>query len=486
VRGSKPYQRCSCRDPATKRPLNAKCPKLKDKGHALGWFFRYDAPRLPGESRRQPEVGPFPTQKAAQEELTATLARLGAGGRAPDRSLRVGVFLDAHLDGKRALKPRSRATDTEAFALYWAPALGHMRLVDVRDHHVSQVITAMELINRPVPDGTRPEVLEMLRRMNAARADDERRSLPEGEKRRKKSRKPLSPARIQRMYAPFRAAMNAAVRTKKIGFSPCEGVELPRADKVKPLAWTPAREAKFRVGLGKRMQAAEAKAEAERRSLTTVERQELWAAADLRPCPVMVWLPAHTGAFLDSIAGERLAALFTLAAYSGLRRDEICGLTWPEADLEEGVAYVRETGSGSGPKSDSGVRAVPLPVPAVQALKGWRKVQAADRLAWGPDWPDSELAFTREDGTGVPGQWVSTRFETLAYRAGLPPVRFHDLRHGAASACKAAGVDTKVISAILGHARADFTNRTYVLVFPEVAKAAADAAAAIVPRAGQA
>ena len=102
--------------------------------------------------------------------------------------------------------------------------------------------------------------------------------------------------------------------------------------------------------------------------------------------------------------------------------------------------------------------------------------------ACGPDWPDTDLLFTRQDGTPVLSQWVSVRFEALAFRAGLAPVRFHDLRHGAASQCKAAGVDTKVISALLGHSRTDFTNRTYVLVFPEVARAAAEAAAAIVPR----
>jgi integrase len=116
----------------------------------------------------------------------------------------------------------------------------------------------------------------------------------------------------------------------------------------------------------------------------------------------------------------------------------------------------------------------------MQALKAWRAQQAADRLAWGPDWADTGLVFTREDGTAVPGQWISVRFETLAYRARLPPVRFHDLRHGAASLCKAAGVDTKLISAMLGHSRTSFTDATYVLVFPEVAKAAA----AVVPRAG--
>jgi integrase len=82
----------------------------------------------------------------------------------------------------------------------------------------------------------------------------------------------------------------------------------------------------------------------------------------------------------------------------------------------------------------------------------------------------------------VPGAWVSARFETLAFRFGLPPIRLHDLRHGAASLCKAAGLDTKFISALLGHSRTSFTDATYVLVFPEVARTAAEAAAAVVPR----
>lgn len=71
--------------------------------------------------------------------------------------------------------------------------------------------------------------------------------------------------------------------------------------------------------------------------------------------------------------------------------------------------------------------------------------------------------------------------------AGLPcrasPVRFHDLRHGAASLAKAAGLDSKYVAALLGHSRSGFTDDTYVTLFPEVTKAAAEAAAAIVPRA---
>jgi integrase len=239
------------------------------------------------------------------------------------------------------------------------------------------------------------------------------------------------------MFAVLRAAMNMAVPAK-IATNPCDTVVLPRARKVRPLPWTDEREAAFRAALAKRESAASAD-----RDLTVAERQALWADKALRPSPVMVWMPKHTGQFLDFIETERLFALFALVAYSGLRRDEAVGLA----------------GSGSGPKSDSGERVVPLPEPVVSALKAWRVRQSADRLAWGRDWPDNGLVFTREDGTPVPGQWVSVRFETLACRAGLPPVRFHDLRHGAASLAKAAGLDSKYIYRRPARSRAQLVYR---------------------------
>src|SRR5580700_5629373 len=123
----------------------------------------------------------------------------------------------------------------------------------------------------------------------------------------------------------------------------------------------------------------------------------------------MVWMPDHAGAFLDYLdaTGERLAVLFIMTMFCGLRRDEVLGLTWAEVALDEGIAYVRETQTGDGPKSEAGNRVVPLPTPVADALRVWRKRQAADRLAWGPDWADIRgLVFTREDGTEVPAQWT--------------------------------------------------------------------------------
>jgi integrase len=66
--------------------------------------------------------------------------------------------------------------------------------------------------------------------------------------------------------------------------------------------------------------------------------------------------------------------------------------------------------------------------------------------------------------------------------AGLPPVRFHDLRHGSAALSLAAGVDIKVVQEMLGHATSAFTRDVYTSAVPEIAAAAAEAVAAIVPR----
>ncbi|MEV4165200.1 tyrosine-type recombinase/integrase [Nonomuraea dietziae] len=74
---------------------------------------------------------------------------------------------------------------------------------------------------------------------------------------------------------------------------------------------------------------------------------------------------------------------------------------------------------------------------------------------------------------------MSDQFLWLAYLAGLPPIRLHDLRHGAASLMLAAGVEIKVVQETLGHTSSAFTADTYTSVFPQVAMAAAEKTAAL-------
>jgi Phage integrase family len=98
-------------------------------------------------------------------------------------------------------------------------------------------------------------------------------------------------------------------------------------------------------------------------------------------------------------------------------------------------------------------------------------------------WVDSGKVFTREEGSVLHPATVTDRFQTLAAAAKLPPIRLHDLRHGAASLMLAAGVPAKVVQETLGHSTITLTLDTYTSVYSEVAAEAAEAAAALVPRA---
>jgi integrase len=80
--------------------------------------------------------------------------------------------------------------------------------------------------------------------------------------------------------------------------------------------------------------------------------------------------------------------------------------------------------------------------------------------------------FTSPDGTGLHPGWVTDQFHLLARLAVLPPIRLHDLRHGAASIALAAGVDVKVVSEMLGHSGTAITRDIYTSVYPELKRSA--------------
>src|SRR5207244_763612 len=87
---------------------------------------------------------------------------------------------------------------------------------------------------------------------------------------------------------------------------------------------------------------------------------------------------------------------------------------------------------------------------------------------------------TRTDGLPINPNYATTRFRKLIQRAGLPPVRLHDLRHGAASLAHEAGADLKTVQDLLGHSSIVITADTYTSVLPEVQRRCADATAELV------
>lgn len=135
------------------------------------------------------------------------------------------------------------------------------------------------------------------------------------------------------------------------------------------------------------------------------------------------------------------------------------------------------------PKTDAGARSIALDSDTVQALKRHRARQDSDRERWGSAWVETGRVFTRENGEPLHPANVTRRFIELYEEIGLPPIRLHDLGHGAATLAHAAGADLKDIQEMLGHSSITITADTYTSLLPEADLAIAEAAARPVPRA---
>jgi len=128
------------------------------------------------------------------------------------------------------------------------------------------------------------------------------------------------------------------------------------------------------------------------------------------------------------------------------------------------------------PKTARSRREVHLSALAVAALRRHRRAQLEERLRAANLWEDHDLVFTNERGRPLDGNNFRQRaFGQLLEKAGLPHIRFHDLRHTAATLLMAQGVPVKVASEMLGHADITTTLRTYSHVLPGMQQQAAAA-----------
>ncbi|AYF72537.1 site-specific integrase [Nocardia yunnanensis] len=198
-----------------------------------------------------------------------------------------------------------------------------------------------------------------------------------------------------------------------------------------------------------------------------------------------VWTPEQATRFMDSICFDRFYALFRLELTTGLRRAEICGIRWPSLDLDAGTLSVhqgRVVVSGRAQdaqvKTEDSERLIALDEETVGALRVWQAIQDAERALYGDDFRDTDLVFTYEDGRPVHPDSIRERFKRLAAQAGLPEIRFYDLRHTYVTGALRAGINPKVVSQRIGHADVAFTMSVYQHVLPGQDEDAAARAAA--------
>lgn len=172
--------------------------------------------------------------------------------------------------------------------------------------------------------------------------------------------------------------------------------------------------------------------------------------------------------------GSRLDCVIVLALTTALRLGEILALRWEDIDVEKRtlrvshtVNYIHRQGwVEDEPKSESSNRSLTLPQVTVEALKQHRTHQLEARLKAGTRWKDMGLVFPNRDGEYFRRPRLYAIFKKLLQEAGLPNIRFHDLRHSAATILLSTGVPAKVVQEILGHANISTTMNIYGHVFP--------------------
>ncbi len=183
---------------------------------------------------------------------------------------------------------------------------------------------------------------------------------------------------------------------------------------------------------------------------------------------------------LAAVQGHRWEALYTLALATGLRRGELLGLKWQDIDFASGVLQVRRilsrvpTGTAerehvyveAEPKTQKSRRSVAIAPFALEALKQHRVRQLEAKLKAGPLWQEHDYVFCTSTGSHLNPNHVVDELKKLLAKAELPDIRFHDLRHSAATLLLTAGVHPKVVQEILGHTQISMTMDIYSHVLP--------------------
>lgn len=232
-----------------------------------------------------------------------------------------------------------------------------------------------------------------------------------------------SPRMRQMVHMVLRRALSQAVQWGHLQRNPCEGVKRPRAP---------------------------------RKSMNCFTKEQI-------------------NQFLKAAQEDRLYALYLLALCTGLRQGELIGLKWSDVDLSSGSISVQRTVhelSGklciNEPKTSKGRRQVTIPDIAIIALLKHRDDMLKEKN-------DVEWVFCDTSGKIVRATNMRHRsFYPLLIKAGVPKIRFHDLRHTAATILLSQGVHPKIVQERLGHAQIAITLDTYSHVLPTMQKDAAE------------
>ena len=179
---------------------------------------------------------------------------------------------------------------------------------------------------------------------------------------------------------------------------------------------------------------------------------------------------------------ERYLTLYNLAITTGMRQGELLALKWDDIDWQRRTLKIqrqlkRKKGGGfrfSPPKSKAGKRTINLGQNTIRILRDHQNMLVAEKYEAGEKWDNQGLIFPNTLGKPSQPTKILKRFNNISELAGLPKIRFHDLRHTAAALMLNNNVPVIVVSQRLGHSQPSITLDVYGHLIPSMQKQVAD------------
>lgn len=421
------FKRCPCPAAELRDENGERRPCRKRHG---SWWYNVPVPDSASGKTKQLTRGGFPTAKEAQRALTDLVSQINAGTWTDDQGMTVGQWLEKWLERKEqtGLRFSTLTIYRQHVRDYLTPALGTLRLKDLRPGHVSDLLASLQGTTGP-------------------------------------SGKELSVSSILRIHACLRSALSTAQKMRLVSFNAARDVELPKPQRKRVRPWQPYELGAFlehvrtdRLGtlfeilvasglrrgevLGLRWQDVDVAT-----GTLTVAQQIVERAGLDSPCGAcgLVHRGLRFGPVKTDAGDHRRVELDQYSAGVLLQQQILQDgerTEWGEAYSDHGLVFAREDGS---------------PIRPSQVLRDFHRLTEQVQVPADPSNPNGPTTTLRK-------------------------VRLHDLRHGSASLMLAAGVDMNVISKRLGHSRSSFTADTYAHMLDGVGREAAEKAAALIPR----
>lgn len=343
------------------------------------WEARYTTGRDPGTGKQVQRSIYGSSQREVRRKLTQITTAIDSGTYQATSKITVSAWFREWLDTfcKNKVKPLTLQSYESVIKNHITPAVGAMPLQAVKGTHIQKIYNTMTAAG-------------------------------------------LSGKTVKNVSAVLHKAFSVALKQGMIAANPCEGAELPKA-----------------------------------------ERHEITPLAD-----------EDIPRFLEAIDASPMRNAYALCLFAGLREGECLGLSWGQVDFQRGRITVsqqlqKDKAKGGkyyiAPTTKSGKpRTIEPPPIAFEYLRAEKVRQAKNRLAAGAVWSNhDDLVFTDGAGKHYAVSTFYKSFKRIAASIGRPDARPHDLRHTAATVAIASGADVKSVQDMLGHATASFTLNVY-------------------------